>query len=336
MNSERNLNFCTLFDKGFLIKGLALHDSLVRHGGSFTLWVLCMDDETKNVLSKLNLSGMRLLSLSDIEDNELARARQNRSLRKYYFTLSPALPLYILEHNDIPSITYLDADLYFFSSPEVIYEEMGDKSIMIIPHRLGPSRKEKEKEVGKYNVGMLIFKKDESGLACLKWWREQCITYCTDNQSSEFYDDQKFLDHFEEKFKGVHIMKNLGANLAPWNIVLDKIRRHNGTIYVDRDKLVFFHFSGFALYPKSIILPYGPYTFHEYTRSSLLKTSVYRPYAMCLYKMLDKVKSIFPKWEYGMTIRPKTTKGLRQFFNNSIKFPSEKLAKVILSTVFKL
>lgn len=333
---KTSFNFCALFDKGFLLKGLALHDSLLERAGNFTLWILCMDEETYFVLEKLNLPNVRLLALSDIEDAELKAARQNRSPRKYCFTLSPSLPLYILKNNDMDNIAYLDADLYFFASPKVIYEEMGNNSIMIIPHHLGPSRKEKEKEVGKYNVGMLIFKKDERGLACLEWWKGQCLLYCDDEPKPGHYDDQKFLDYFEEKFKGVHALKNRGADLAPWNIERENIRSQKGTIFVGSDTLVFFHFSGFALYPQSPILPYGPYSFHEYIRSSLLKDLIYRPYAETLYEMLKKVRVIEPDWNYGLRERPGFLKSAGEFFNNSFYFPARRLAKILLSPLIKM
>jgi len=294
-----------------------------------------MDNETHRLLSKLNLPNVRLLTLADIEDEQLKIAKRNRSARKYCFTLSPCLPLFILKNNDMESITYLDADLYFFSSPSVVFEEMGNNSIMIIPHHLGEARKDKEKEVGKYNVGMLIFKKDENGLACLSWWREQCLLYCDDELKPGHYDDQKFLDYFEEKFKGVYVLQNRGANLAPWNIERDKIRKKDGAVFVGGGKLVFFHFSGFNLYPKSCMLPYGPYTFHEYTRASLLKDLIYKPYAESLYRNLLKVRILEPNFNFGLTARPNFLKSLEEFFNNSIYFPARRLAKKILSPIIK-
>jgi len=329
-------NFCALFDKGFLLKGLALHQSLMRHAGNFTLWILCMDTETYEMLIKLNLPNVHLLKLSEIEDEKLQAAKKNRSLRKYCFTLSPSLPLYILKNNDIESITYLDADLYFFASQEVIYQEMGNNSIMIIPHHLPATRKDKEKEVGKYNVGMLIFKNDSNGLACLNWWKEQCLLYCDDEVRPGHYDDQGYLDYFEEKFNGVHVLQNRGADLAPWNIEGRRICARGDNIFVDNDRLVFFHFSGFQLYPKSAFLPYGPQTFRQYTRSSPAKDLIYKPYAKCLYQMLSKVKKIKPGWNRGLEARPGSGKNIEEFFNNSIHYPARRLAKNILSPVMKM
>ncbi|OHA26500.1 MAG: hypothetical protein A3C06_02900 [Candidatus Taylorbacteria bacterium RIFCSPHIGHO2_02_FULL_46_13] len=330
-----HLNFCTLFDKGFLIKGLALHHSLSTHIGKFTLWILCMDDLTYQTLEKLRLQNVQLITLKEFEDDELKEIKKTRSQRKYFFTISPSLPLYILTYKNVEHITYLDADLYFFSSPEIIYKEMGAHSIMIIPHNLVATRKAKEKEVGTYNVGMLIFRNDTYALECLHWWRMQCNLYCDDTERPGHYDDQGYLDYFEEKFKGVYILKNRGANVAPWNIQGMPIYTKEKEVYVGPDKLVFFHFSGFGLYPRSMILPYGPQTFREYTRSSPAKDLMYKPYAQCLYQMLESVRTVEPDWQYGVIVRPGFKQNSEQFFNNSIYYPGRRLVKTILSPLLK-
>lgn len=325
-------NFCTLFDKGYLLKGLALYQSLAKFLPDFTLWILCMDEESYEIISRLNLPHTRPIRLSDFENAnpELKEIKKTRSSVEYCWTLSPSLPLHIIKTNDIPSITYLDSDLFFYTSPEVIFKEAGKSSISIIAQDVVESRKGNEGITGKYNVGMLIFKKDENSLACLKWWKEKCDEWCYDRPEPERYGDQKYLDYFEEKFQGVHIVANKGAGVAPWNVEKKEISERGGAVFVEKNLLVFFHFSRFFLYPPSLILPYGPDTVYNYTKSGEAKNLIYKPYALTLYAILRKVRGINPEWKYGLTERPPFIASVQEFLNNSMKYPLKKALKKLL------
>ncbi|MSU55017.1 MAG: glycosyl transferase [Candidatus Taylorbacteria bacterium] len=336
MTQKSPYHFCTLFDKGFLLKGVALHESLVKHAENFTLWILCMDTETRTTLEKLNLENVLLLSLQDIETEAVLNAKKTRNNREYCWTLSSVLTLYVMERNDIESIAYLDADTYFFSSPETIYKEFENHSILIIPHRLFWTRKDKEKEVGKYNVSLPIFRKDENGLACLHWWQDRCLEWCFDRIEPNRYGDQKYLDFFEEKFMGVHPLQNEGANVATWNMEGKEVTKKNGVVYIGDTPLIFFHYSGFVLYPPTPLLPYGPDIFHKYTKTSPAKDLIYRPYAKTLYRILDQIRHVDPQWSHGLTPRPPLKKSLREFWHNTFHYPSRRATKKLLSPIIKM
>jgi len=64
----------------------------------------------------------------------------------------------------------LDADCYFFSSPESLFAELNDNSIVIVPHQFSKNNKKLEKNSGIYNAGFVMFKKDNNSLKCLHWW----------------------------------------------------------------------------------------------------------------------------------------------------------------------
>ncbi len=194
--------FCTYFDKNYLDKGLALYHSLLQHCKLFTLYILCMDDDVYRELRALNLESVTLLSLSEFEweDQKLIESKTKRSLIEYYFTCTPSLILKILEGNkNITSLTYLDADLYFFSSPEPLYAEMEGYSIGIVGHRFPDSLKHLEK-YGVYNVGLLSFQNDRNGITCLRWWRDRCLTWCYDRIEDGKFADQKYLDDWPTRF----------------------------------------------------------------------------------------------------------------------------------------
>ena len=61
-------HYVTLFDSLFLPQGLALHMSMERHAGEYTLWILCVDDESFDVLGRINLPNVRLLQISSLEN----------------------------------------------------------------------------------------------------------------------------------------------------------------------------------------------------------------------------------------------------------------------------
>jgi hypothetical protein len=140
-------------------------------------WIQCA---TRSFSAKL--PNVHLVALQEFGagDEELLRAKKNRTLIEYYFTCTPSLPLFILaRYPEIDRITYLDADLFFFDSPMALYDEIGAHSIAIIEHRFRPYLRNAGK-YGIYNVGWLSFKRDEHALAWLQWWREQCVEWCYD------------------------------------------------------------------------------------------------------------------------------------------------------------
>ena len=72
---------------------------------------------------------------------------------------------------------YSDADCAFFSNPQPVFDEIGDASVMIHEHRFQQCmyRHEDPNNYGKYNVGLMLFRRDDIGLDVLKWWTERNI-----------------------------------------------------------------------------------------------------------------------------------------------------------------
>ena len=65
------INICSLSDKNYLRYGMALYDSLIANcEQEFTLHYLCMDDETYDAISKLNLDHINLVRMQEVEKTE--------------------------------------------------------------------------------------------------------------------------------------------------------------------------------------------------------------------------------------------------------------------------
>lgn len=223
-----------------------MYSSLVRHCPQFRLWILCLDQECYDFFESRNLDYIVPISLYEFEREnvDLALAKQNRSLIEYYFTCTASFTSYVMNQNhSLDLLTYLDADLFFFSDPEPIYRELENHSVGIIEHRFPESMKKLER-YGIFNVAWVSFRRDEAGLACLELWRTQCLEWCYDRLEAERFADQKYLDRWPELFDRVRIIEHKGANLAPWNVARYRITEVNDSVSVDGDNLLFYHFHG--------------------------------------------------------------------------------------------
>lgn len=322
-------SFCTLFDSNYLVRGLTLYHSLQSHCPEFQLWILCLDDACHEFFERESLPGIRAIPLQQLlaADPGLEEARGNRSLIEFYFTCSSSLTWYVMQQDaEQELVTYLDADLYFYSDPTPIYEELEDHSIGIIPHRFPPNMRKLER-YGLYNVAWVSFRRDEQGLACLDQWRRQCQDWCYDRLEGDRFADQKYLDAWPETFSRTRIIANKGANLAPWNVSGFRVTRREGTLYVDDDALVFYHFhglkriGGLPLFDTSL----GE---NRATLTHTLRYHVYRPY-------LQAQSDTGRRWLGNDGVNVKTT-GVRDFVNQFWRFRLAHSLSRILVTLYSL
>jgi hypothetical protein len=239
--------YCTYFDAAYLPQGLALYESLRRHSGPFELWVLCLDEETGEVLRKLTLPGIRPVPLHSLEaaDPALRTVKPDRSRVEYYFTCTPSWIHFVVERQgEGEVVTYLDADLLFYSDPSLLYEELGEGSVMAVPHRF-PVRARSREKFGIFNVGFLAFRNNTVSASCLSRWRDQCLEWCYDRVEDGRFGDQKYLDEWPDRLAPhFRVLENPGGGLAPWNWRNYQITVEGGDILVDGERLVFFHFHG--------------------------------------------------------------------------------------------
>ena len=243
----RDHAYCTVFDRNYAPRGLALYRSLERHAEPFRLFAFCMDAEAKTLLDRLDAPHLVTVAIDEVErwDPELKKVRPTRTAVEYSWTAVPAVCRFLLERE--PLITYLDADLCFFSSPQPLFDELGDDSILVVPQR-GDARYEVAH--GKYNVGWVTLRRDANGQGALDWWRERCLEWCHARVEPGRFGDQKYLDEWPARFGGVTVSRNEGAGLAPWNQHGCRFEAGpDGPVAVDGRPLVFFHYSGLALHP---------------------------------------------------------------------------------------
>lgn len=278
-------NFCTLFDSNYLTRGLALHESLVKTCPSFHLYVIAFNDECYQFLKNAGIESITPISLKEFEDPELLRVKPTRSAAEYCWTCTPSVILYCLHQFKLPSCTYVDADMIFYQNPEILLDEMQSDSILITEHRYSKEY-DQSKTHGTYCVQFMCFKNEPDGITALKWWRERCIEWCYSYLEEGKFGDQKYLDDWTIRFKGVHVLKHPGGGIAPWNLQQFFFTIENGQVRITEKKsrktypLIFFHFHGLKFFTGSMV----SYSGALYEMASDVKKIVYIPY---IQKLLD-------------------------------------------------
>lgn len=292
-------NYCTLFDSFYLNRGLVMYESLKAHCPAFHLYIFAFDDKAFDILTELRLPSVTVIPLSKFENEDLLRVKPSRSKAEYCWTCTPYTLQYSIEKFNLEQCTYIDADLCFYSNPGVLLNEMGEQSTLITEHRYSPQY-DQSKTHGIYCVQFLCIKNDENGKSALYWWRDRCLEWCFNRLEDGKFGDQKYLDDWTTRFKGVHVLKNIGGGVAPWNIqqyILDQDEQKQWWVTAnsstEKERLVFYHFH-YVKFLKGNQVDISDYKINE---------SNFMFYADYL-KRIKAANAFLRKFDYKLPIQP--------------------------------
>jgi hypothetical protein len=278
--------FCTLFNWLYLPQGIALYRSLERAvSGQFMLHVLCMDDFTLAALRTLDLPNLRPIALSEIENDALRAVREKRTIGEYCWTCTTPLLRYVMAQQAPDTVvSYVDADLRFFSDPSIVLTEMGSGSIYVHEHDFAPEHAELQMVSGRFNVGLVAFRNNEEGRTCLEKWYAQCIDECVMDPAAGKCGDQNYLDDWPDLYPGLVISSNPGVGLAPWNTSKYRVTEHRGSVTANGRPVVFYHYHSLRmLRPR---LGFGPVLIASgnYRFDPIVLRAIYEPYVREIWR----------------------------------------------------
>jgi hypothetical protein len=240
-----------------------------------------MDESTQKFLTDMKMEEVVIIPLAELENDEIRRIKPTRNFTEYCWTLTPAVIRYCLERHQLPECTYLDADLYFFESPDLLLSEVkkASRDVLITPHNFTRIF-DQTKGSGKYCVQFVYFKNSHRARALLEKWYRQCLEWCYDRVEEGRFGDQKYLDSWPEDYPDVvWVQKHEGIG-APWNIQRYLVREEGHKILIQRGReefpLVFYHFHGLKRNQD------GTYTFGPYPFSAAVREKIYRRYLEAL------------------------------------------------------
>jgi hypothetical protein len=270
--------YCTLFDKNYLSRGLAMFSSLERVSKQpFVIYCFAMDAETVEALETFGLPSVKVVPTDAFETEDLIAVKGTRSKGEYCWTCTPAVIRHCLRVLELPECTYLDADLFFFHDPEILLDEVraAGGSVLITPHNY-TKHFDQSKTSGVYCVQFMFFRNDSGGIRVLEDWYQKCLEWCFNRFEEGKFGDQKYVDSWPQDFGSVvHVLRHLGA-VAPWNVQRFDVRQDGGNPWIQskdrRFEVVFFHFHSLVLMAGEMLRA------SNYPLSREVKIFIYKPY----------------------------------------------------------
>ncbi|WP_028120912.1 glycosyltransferase family protein [Epilithonimonas tenax] len=257
MNANAIFTICA---KNYLAQALTLRDSVLEHHPDVDMFIFLADEETSEV------SQFELVTLDDSWIPNWCNMAFKYNVIEFATSIKPFCFKKLFDQG-YEKVIYLDPDIYVTDNLAPIYDSLDKYSMVITPHYnhietnyTGAVTEEELLFVGIYNLGFGAIKNNEIGNQIVEWWQNRLFDKCYADKEDALHVDQKWIDFLPGFFPNdLLISHHPGINIAIWNLHERELKiRDNKYVIEDlRTKelfpLLFFHFSGFDPYNKTVI-----------------------------------------------------------------------------------
>lgn len=243
----------TICTMSHLAQAKTMADSLLKFNPDYQVAIGLFDK-----VNNRDVSSVKNYTLVEINDTQIPNFT---SLFERYtpFELSclakPYLASWLLKnYPQVEKLLYFDSDILFFGPVTSIEEELESYSIMLTPHVTKPIEGEGTPHLrnflnaGLYNGGFFAIRRDKEALHFLQWWQDRVWHEGYFNFAEGMFVDQLWLNYVPLFYPNALISKNVGYNVAYWNMHERQVSEKVGQFWVNENTpLLFFHFSGYSL-----------------------------------------------------------------------------------------
>jgi hypothetical protein len=317
----------TICSVNYLAQAKTLGDSLIKHNKNYKFIIGLLDkldsfNFDKNLVPPYEI--IEVESLTNIDNFDYMNSNYNiiefnTAVKPYYF--DHLMKIY----DNAKGFIYLDPDIMVFNNFSYLEDNLRQHDIILTPHICTPIKVETDYKEGLflnhgiYNLGFIALKKNSNTQAFIDWWKGRLRENCIIDTSNGIFVDQLPINFVPIYFDNVYVSKNMGLNMAYWNLHERKINEENGVFYVNETPLVFFHFSSFVANGNAISKIVKYYTFEN--RPDLLPLA--KIYAEEMTKNHHKSFKIFASF-YGVTVKKNVLYYIKKFLYKAARFTIRK------------
>jgi len=267
MHATKKSGYATVISASFLPYAYALSNSLLQSGNRNILNVLVTDANTSNQHRLPDSTEfMHFISLSELSTPVSPDMLIYFDALELSNTLKPFLISHLLYSAGYTHIAYLDADLFFTSSLDPVWDKNPDASVLVTPHHVTPPSLKltyiNEKDIvdmGYINGGFACWRATETSRKILNWMMERFPVYGFAQREKGMFADQKLLPLLFSYFAPhIQCLSTPTLNIAFWNAHERYVEQSDDGWHIQDERVIFFHMSGYKLTHPEVPCSYLP------------------------------------------------------------------------------
>ena len=315
----------TICAKNYLAQALTLKESVLKYNPEIDFYLFLADEKTDDICD---------IDVIELDESWISDWK-NRAFKYNVIEFATSIKPFCFKKlfkQEYDKVMYLDPDIYVTHSLDEINNSLNDYSMVLTPHYnhiqteyTGSVSEEELLFVGIYNLGFCAIKNNEIGNEIVEWWMNRLSNKCFADKEDALHVDQKWIDFLPGFFPNdVFITHHPGINIAIWNLHERKLLAENNAYHI-KDlvtgklyNLLFFHFSGFDPFDKTVINRRHPRFNTEIFPSFIPIINEYSEGVYSKnYPFLSKLKYSFNHFNSNETILPLHRRLYRVYLQNS-------------------
>ena len=243
---------CTIVSPNYLPYARTLANSFLRHhpGARFCVLIVARNFD-KVILQKEPFTPV---TLDELGIPDLPHVAMKYDILELNTNVKPSFLKHLFRATEADQVIYLDPDIYIYQKLDPILNLLEASSVVLTPHITSPindSNFSGEREflsTGTYNLGFIALRQSSIASQVLDWWESRCLKEGFNETRAGLFVDQKWVNLVPALFEGVALCKDVGCNMAYWNLHERLLENRDSRYYVNgKSSLKFFHFSGVDL-----------------------------------------------------------------------------------------
>jgi hypothetical protein len=254
----------TICSINYLAQAKTLGESLMQHHPDVQFVIGLVDILDQAEINTEQLPAFPMLEVAQLHIPNFDWMCANYDITELNTAVKPYYISRFFEESSTERVIYFDPDIIIYQPLDELLTKLFDFDIIVTPHITTPPPADDltptehiHLNTGIYNLGFIALSRSENTFQFVKWWEQKLAYSCRIDLCEGLFVDQNWVNFAPYYFSKVLIERDLGCNVAYWNLHERVLTYHQEKWWVNGSSvLYFFHFSGYQLHRPRVLSKY--------------------------------------------------------------------------------